>query len=714
MHHLHAGRLLDVQQRIISLIALGGQWAECLELIATEIERLIPREDAYCSILFLDGKHLRHGAAPSISKEYSEAIDGAEIGPNVGSCGTAAYTAKNVNVSSIETDPLWADYKGLALGAGLRACWSVPIMASYGSVLGSFAIYFGHECEYDADLVDLIERFSHLAGLVLEKKINEGKSSQLHKALQHNSHRFESFARAMPDLVLVFDEDGYYVDIYGGEMKSLVLPANMLLGQKLSDILPPAISTAMLNVIHECLDQQKRMVYEYELDVQTGNRIFEARVSPIPVYDLDQPEKGHVIWVAQDVSERRKADDTIRKLSFYDSVTSLPNRRLLKERLGMQARKANSKGLFGAILYVDLIDFKRVNDSVGMSGGDALVVAISKRIGAVLDHRDSLARIGGDDFVILLDAMSDSLKTLTRDTTSIATKVLSVFDKHFKVADKLLRVSARVGINVFGGENVVPEKLINQAESAMYRAKELNERVVFFDETIQKNLIEQLHLEYDLEHALNNEEVTVYYQPQVDKTGRVKGFEALMRWEHPEKGFISPVEFIPLAEKLDIMPQLQELVFRHVCSVVKVMERDESIAENFRIAVNISACQFIKDDFEKAVTSVLSRYEVSPERITIEITEGTLLTEIDVAMRQMKRLQSLGFDLSIDDFGTGYSSLAYLQKLPVNEIKIDKRFVDELEHSDAGRSIVDVIIYLAKQLSCRIVAEGVEIESQLR
>jgi len=714
MNDSQAERLLDVQQKIISLMSLGTSLNECLECIAIEIEHLIEESDAYCSILLLDGDVLRHGAAPSLDDAYCAAIDGTKIGPNVGSCGSAAFKVEDVFVTSIATDPLWDDYKELALAHGLRACWSVPVISSYGRVLGTFAIYFGHERKVNVACTRLLKRFCALASLAMEREINESQARLLQKALQHNSHRFESFARAMPDLVIVFDELGNYVDIYGAQMSSLILPLNLLKGQNMADVLPPAKSSAMLRVIKQSLQENSQVMYEYELDVQSGHRCFEARVSPILNYSPDAPNLQHVIWIAQDVTEQRKADDTIRKLSFYDAITSLPNRSLLKERLAQQVRRAHKHKMYGAVLYLDLNDFRRVNDAVGVAGGDQLIVEVAKRIGNCIEHRDSLARVGGDDFVVLVDGMGKNLPRFSNEITSKATRILSVFEERFKVLDRKFRVSARVGINIFGRENVSPEMLINQAESAMHRAKELGERVVFFDTDIQQSLVARLHMEYDLERALRNEEISVFYQPQVDASGTVCGFEALMRWEHAERGFISPLEFIPLAEQLGIISDLQVLVLRNVCSFVRVLERSDRIAQDFRVAVNISACQFTKDDFEVTLLSTLDSFLVSPERITIEITESTLLDDVDLAIVQMRRLQSLGFDLSIDDFGTGYSSLAYLKNLPANEIKIDKSFVDDVCYSNTAKSIVDVIIYLAKHLQCRIVAEGVELEAQKR
>lgn len=705
--------LLDVQQNVISLIALGSPSDACLERIAIDIERLTPDEAVYCSIhRVVDGK-LRYAAAPNIGDSYCSAIEGLVIGEHVGSCGSSAFRKEPVIVADIANDPLWVGFRELALSHGLRACWSFPILSSYDSVLGVFGVYFGETKAADPEVIELIQRFCALASLVLERELNEGKAKELNKALKYNSHRFESFAQAMPDLVLVLDQRGSYVDIYGSELSSLMLPPNLLKGRNLMDVLAPAKASAMMSVIDQCLREQKRVVFEYELDVQTGVRVFEARVSPIKNYNLEEPGLDHVIWVAQDVTDRKSADDTIRRLSFYDAVTSLPNRRLVKERIVSQLHKALDRSLYGALFYIDLNDFKRVNDAVGASGGDALVAEVAKRINRVLDVRDTLARVGGDDFVVLLDQMGSNLEEFSSDITDVSARIMSVFDERFKVSGSWFRVKARTGISLFGSEQISGEKLINQAESAMYRARETGERVLFFDESVQRRLSEKLSLEHDLEHALINGEITAYYQPQVGSSGEVRGLEALMRWEHPEAGFVSPLKFVPLAEQLGIISELQEVVLRHVCGLIKVIETQDLVAPNFRVAVNISACQFNKDDFETSLLDILKSFDVSPSRITLEITEGMLLEDIDRAIKQMQQLRELGFELSIDDFGTGYSSLSYLQQLPADEIKIDKSFIDEIEHSEAGRNIVSAIIYLARQIDCRIVAEGVEEHAQL-
>lgn len=705
-------QLLDIQQNLMSVIALGEPLPQCLERIALGIELILPDPDVYCSILILEDQCLMHGAAPHLPKPYCEAIDGVQIGVGVGSCGTAAYTNERVVVADIEHDPLWKDYKDLALVHGLRACWSVPIVSSFGKVLGTFAIYYGHVRDADRDTVLLVERFSAFASFALERSLIDKRAQALTQALQHNSARFDSFAKAMPDLVIIFDETGNYVDIFGSQQESLILPKDMLKSRNLRDVLPPAKSNTMQGVISRCIEEQTLQTFEYELEVQSGLRVFEARVSPIHTYSKEQPELGHVIWVAQDISDRKAADDTIRKLSFYDTLTSLPNRQLLKERLATQLRKAISKSEYGAILYLDLQEFKRVNDALGVAGGDALLLEVSKRIAPKLDDRDSLARVGGDDFVILLDKTHRSLQWFSNYVTVVATKVLSAFDEKVCVFGSEFRVSARLGISIFGDQIISPEKLVNQAEAAMYRSKETGARMLFFDQEIQQSLDARIHMERDLERALSNNEITVHYQSQVLANGDIFGFEALVRWEHPEKGFVSPLAFIPLAEDLGIDEHIQDLVLRHVCGFVRVLEGLPGVAPNFRVAMNISAVQFIKDDFESFLLNVLQAFDISPSRLTLEITEGTLLEDTERVIAQMQRLRSLGFELSIDDFGTGYSSLSYLQRLPVDELKIDKSFVDGVLIGDKERSIVDAIIYLARQLDCRIVAEGVEQQEQ--
>jgi len=704
--------LLDVLQTLMARIALGMPIEESLTEIVFELQALIDMPDTHASIMLIDGDLLRLKAAPTLPQSLSAEINEMVASQDACSFGEAVSTGVRVFSHNISTDPNWKELKDVVGQTGLCTCWSFPIISSYGSVLGTLDVYFGHEQKQESRVVRLVERFCLLASVVIERELNESKSRALREALQNNNNRFEAFARAMPDLVIILDEHGNYVDIYGGEMDTLILPADLLKGRNLSDVLPPAKSDAMLKAIHNCLDDKKRVIYEYVLDVQSGHRAFEARISPIIGYDPAQPELRHVIWVARDVSEQKRAHSTIRKLSFYDAVTSLPNRRLLNDRLDTQSRKAVEQGVYGAILYIDLNDFKRVNDTLGISGGDEIIVKVSRRIASVLGLRDSLARVGGDDFVILLDYMQEDLEQFSGMVTTLATKILNVFEELFTVKNKQIRVNATIGINTFGDTIEKPETLVSYAESAMYRAKELGEKVLFFDIGVQEKLRDRIQLEFELEQALKDGEISVFYQPQVDVQGRVVGAEALMRWHHPVRGFVSPEKCIPLAEQLGIIPRLQALVLRNAGKLIAALEKDATVDSAFRVAVNISAFQFMKADFESAILEVLDLSNTLPNRFILEITEGVLLTDVDLAIAQIERLRVQGFEVSIDDFGTGYSSLSYLQKLPVDEVKIDRSFIKHALEDETGHNIVSAIIYLARQLGFRVVAEGVETNEQ--
>lgn len=708
--------LLAVQQRVISMIALSSDVSHILELIASSIEDLLEDSDFSCSILLLDGDKLRHGAAPSLHPDYCAAIDGVEIGPKTGSCGTAIYTQAQVLVSNIEQDPLWEDFKDIALKYDLRACWSIPILASKGEeVLGSFALYYSSPKSPDSEHLSLIMRFADLSGIAIEKCAQEARTAALTKELQLSNDKFSSFAAAMPDLVLVFDDEGRYVDVYGADTNSLYVPASQLVGRKITEMLPKEEASGLLIAIERAVKTGVVQILEYKLNVMTGLRNYEGRLSRISDYDSGSPETKHVVLVARDVTERKIAQQTIEQLSFYDALTSLPNRSLLIKRLQAQIDRAWSNKQYGAVIYIDLDNFKRINESLGHGSGDQLLMEVSRRLAGILSARDLVARVSADEFVILVDSLFEHVSELSNVLSILSARIFDLFEERFTLKIGDFMMSASLGVSVFGFHEITAAEVIKQAESAMFRAKrDASTSIMFFDPELEKGIRQRLKLEQDVHDALQKNIMTAFFQPQVSAEGRVVGLEALVRWPHPERGMIPPSEFIPIAEQFGIIGQLQALVLNHACCLLVAMDNAGLIDDDFTVSINISACQFKKADFESSLLGVLSHYGVSPSRIVLEITESMLLEDIDLAVDQMHRMRSFGFKFSIDDFGTGYSSLSYLQSLPVDEIKIDRSFIMHILDSDVGLSIVHAIVGLAKSLSFSVVAEGIEELEQLR
>lgn len=701
--------LLAAQQTIIEKIALDVPLKECLNTICFEIERILHEPGALSSILLLQGEQLFHGAAPSLPEAFVEGINGARIGPKAGSCGTAAYTGKPVIVTDINTDPLWDDYKALAQSANLGACWSQPILTSTGQVLGSFATYYREPLAPGDRELGLIQRFAHLAGLAIEKNALTRKTQELSEKLQVSQRKFQAFSQVVPDLCLVLDESGRYVDIYGGNPSYLIAPFEQLKGTLIRDWFSEAQTGRIMEVIHSAIQSHVPQVVEYELDLKQGKTSFEGRVTAIQSYLPEHPERGHVLWMAREISERREAEEQIRRLAFYDALTQLPNRRLLIDRLEVVIDKVLRSGKCSALFYLDLDDFKRINDSLGHSVGDQLLLAVTSRLRPLFRASDTVARIGGDEFVILLDVLEDEQSTVVAESVAVARKILDCFSYPFQLANKDYRVVTSIGICLIEGRGLSVDEVLKRADSAMYRSKKTGgNRFAFFEDAFQFAADQRLQLESEILSAVNKREFAAYFQPQLDASGNLIGAEALIRWLHPEKGVISPVHFIPVAEQSGLINRLQDLIVHDACELLRCLDRMPQLVKPIHIAINISASQFRTRKLERELMQVIETYGLSPERFKLEITESMLIEDMEETITQMHCLRKRGFRFSVDDFGRGYSSLAYLQHFPLDELKIDKRFVDHIHEGQRGLAIVDAIIALSGQLQFQVIAEGVE------
>lgn len=709
----YLSELLESQQRIISKIALGADLPDCLNAICLEIELLFKTTEAKASILLRHENTLRLGAAPSIPVPYSEAINGASIGPTAGSCGTATYLKKQIIVSDIEHDPLWADYKMYALPHDLRACWSNPIFSSSQEVLGSFAVYYNCIKRPEPWHLELIDRFTHLSSLAIERHQTLSREKQLTTHLQQSNKKLFALTSVMPDLAFVLDEDGQYVDIYGGDPSLLYVSESHFIGKNISEIIPGEIAQDIMRVIHQALQTLAVQVFEYQLNVIKGPRVFEARVVSVDQYQPSQPKKRHVLWMARDITDQKRAKEEIEQLAFYDPLTKLPNRRLLLEQLQLVINKTRRHKSFGVLLYMDLDEFKRINDTLGHSIGDQLLVEVSHRIKPLLRTSDLFARIGGDELVILLDAISHDVDHLCEEATKVAKKLIEAFKDPFKLNGGECRVGASIGVSIIQRQDTTADEVLKRADAAMYQSKKSGGNTfTFFDPALQKILSHRMELEQGILQAIHSQQITAHYQPQVNEHGKATGAEALIRWNHPSKGLISPLEFIPIAEQFGLIASLQNIVLHAACRLLQRLLKEQLITDSFRLAINISPVQFQDPAFGLSFRNTVTEYQLSTQRFTLEITEGVLIKDIDRAVAHIKALQTEGFAISVDDFGVGYSSLTYLQNLPINELKIDKSFIAKIGTTETSMAIIDAIITLCQQLRFSVVAEGVEQASQ--
>lgn len=707
-------KLLSQQQNILSKIALGAPLDEVLENICLSIEELIEDSSAKCSILTLKGEQLFHSAAPNIAKGYCEAINGVHIGPSVGSCGTAVYEKKRVIASDIATSPLWENYKALALSFDLRSCWSTPIISTQSDILGTFAIYHDSVKSPTPQDLELIDFFVDFTSIALEKHTESLKSKVLLAELQQSNEKFKAFAKVLPDLTLILSEEGEYTNVYGTTNESLYLSQEHVINRNVRDIMPPEDANPIMAVIAKTLQTNEVQVFEYQLNIKGKQLTFEGRTAPLESYQPNNPSQRHVVWMARDISTRKAAEEEVQRLAFFDPLTNLPNRRMLNDKLSMYVEQIKQSDHTGALLFLDLDNFKRINDSLGHNAGDEILVELSQRLTRVLNPTDTLARVGGDEFIILIENVGDSHKQASLESELMAKVVQSVFYDKFEIGDLAFQVSCSIGICLINNANAISENILKFADTAMYRSKmKGGNSSSFYDPALQTLLENQTELETDIVRAIACDEFCAYFQPQLSIDGSIIGAEALIRWNHPTKGLISPNSFIPIAEQFGLIQKLQNIVLRDICILLETL-RDHNVLKNeFNVSINISQCQFNSSTLKGELFKAIETYDVLPSQIKLEITESMLAGDLMSTVKQMKELKSQGFVFSIDDFGTGYSCLKHLSVLPIDELKIDKSFIDKVLDNASGQSIVQSIIGLGHSLDINIVAEGVESAEQL-
>jgi diguanylate cyclase (GGDEF)-like protein/PAS domain S-box-containing protein len=566
--------LRDEQAIVVEMIALNSP----LEVVLDRLVRLIESQldGVFGSILLLDesGKHLTHGAAPSLPQAYSRAIDGIVIGPAVGSCGTAAYRRESVIVADIATDPLWTDFRDLAALHGLRSCWSTPILSHQGNVLGTFAMY-------------------------------------------------------------------------SAEVRT-----------------PTEIETSLTQMT--------------------------TRTAAIAI-------------------ERKIAEDQISFMAHHDMLTGLPNRSLLIDRLTQAMLQTERHNPWVSVVFVDLDNFKFVNDSLGHTAGDALLKEVSKRMVDCVRPTDAVMRLGGDEFVILLTDLPESTDAIS----ATLHKLRMAIREPITIEDQSFHITCSMGVATFPQDGTDWETLIANADAAMYKAKQAGrDGFQFFTAEINVRAHERLALLDGIRKGIARNEFHLLYQPQVDlKTGRIFAVEALVRWKHPSLGLISPIQFIPLAEETGLIVPLGDWVLKEACRQNKEWQ-DAGLAP-ITVCVNVSARQFQDLNWTTRVLRTLEETGLAAKWLELELTESLVMRDVDQAVVIMKDLQSAGVGFAIDDFGTGYSSLSALKSLPVSRLKIDQSFVRNLADDEDDRTIAAAVISLGQKLNMKVIAEGVETDEQV-
>ncbi|MGM0984151.1 MAG: bifunctional diguanylate cyclase/phosphodiesterase [Pseudomonadota bacterium] len=813
---------LEQQQSIQAMIAEEVPVDRILESICTMLERQLP--GGLCSIMLADdeGHTLRLVAGNSLPVSFREALGSIPIGAGVGTCGSSAHGREVVICEDIEHDPRWEGFKSLATDAGLLACWSYPVIASEGRLLGTFATYYRRPGKPGNTELERTRQAVDLVALAVERE-------QDRRSLWESEQRYRSLFVYNPDAVFSLDLQGHFVSanahcaeftgfsveqIIGKHFSRFLNPNDLAYVQQKFEItldgepcryelqiphrdgkmrrldltnLPIVVGQRIKGVYGIAKDVTQRR--EHETRLRILERSVQASVNGVLIADAEQPDLpiiyandafqrmtgysreevigrncrflqgaetdmaavqqirqqlasqsdvhvtlcnyrkdgtpfwndlfiapvrdeagrvSHYVGIQHDISEHKAYEARLAYHASHDALTGLPNRSLLEDRLVHDFALARRQGHLLAVLFVDLDEFKPINDSLGHAIGDQLLKGVAQRLSAAMRPGDTLARLGGDEFVILLPDLHDEEQAL-----QVAERLLPIIARPYRIGEHELSLSCSIGIAVSNPGVSQAIELIQQADMAMYRAKQQGRNAYqWFTPEITHRLGDRVALRNELQEAIDTEAFELHYQPLIDRQGRVASVEALLRWSNPLRGDVSPAQFIPLAEETGQIIPISEWVLSRACQDLRML--DQAGHGILNVAVNLSPLQFHRSSFLGNLRQALAVTGLPAPKLSLELTEGVLMNDTESAIDILHALRGMGVGVAIDDFGTGFSSLSYLKNLPVDTVKIDRSFVSEVTRNAEDDAIIQGIISMAHHLGLKVVAEGIEHEAQYR
>lgn len=565
--------------------------------------------------------------------------------------------------------------------------------------------------------------------LAVGRKSKGDEIDQLSETLQEIYQRYEKQAANLTDAlnlqraifdgvlesVVVIDKDGTVLTVNHSTENLFGFSRKDVVGKNVSLLMPESDASQHSSYLAAYERTGKATVMGKGRQVTGQSKSGELMPIHLSVTRLQIQEEVHYVGVMRDLRDELKAAELVHHLAYHDALTDCANRVLLIERTEKALAKARRSGWFQALLFLDIDRFKQVNDLWGHGAGDDLLKQLVVRIKRALGPQDTLARIGGDEFIVLLEDVSDTAETAAIRAADVATQLLGQLSDPFPLRGGEVSVTASIGIGIDdGGRASSAEDLIREADMAMFKAKMSGRNMsILFEKSLHDAIVKRDQIERDLHEALKLNQMELYLQPQFDDQGVVFGAEALLRWQHPEHGWVSPADFVPIAEQTNLIVDLGDWVFTQACEILARWQANARLSA-LTLSVNVSVRQCGQADFVQKILACTGAFNVSTNRLKLEITESMFLDHQSSCLDSLITLKKAGIRLSLDDFGTGYSSLSYLARLPLDEIKIDRSFVQQIDADSGRRILVQSIIGMAHNLGLDVIAEGVETKAQAK
>lgn len=562
---------------------------------------------------------------------------------------------------------------------------------------------------YSAEDLELLQTLADYCGGALQRTMAELRSRRSEEARAQSERRFRALIENSSDAVLLLDQKTRVSYASPAVQRLTMFSPETFAAEPFAARVHPS-DAPQLTVAYEKLLASPGSLTSMELRIAdaAGNwRWIEAVWQNL----IEEPGIEAVVCNFRDITERKDAEEQLRHGAFHDALTGLPNRPAFLNQLARSFGRKERRPEFGfAVLFLDLDRFKVVNDSLGHMTGDKLLIETARRLEDCLRANDLAARLGGDEFAVLLEDI-----LLPGDATRVAERIQEAITTPFHVDGAEIFTSTSIGIALSSTGYGLPEEMLRDADTAMYRAKAMGKsRYALFDAAMHQKAVRQLQIETDLRRAVDREELLLHYQPIVSlESGAVSGLEALVRWRHPERGIVPPGEFIPIAEETDLIGPIGWWVLNHACQWMRAWQVESSVGRRLSINVNLSARQFTQPDLVNRIQSILEQTGLDPRCLKLEITESAIIENAEASIRMLARLKELEVQLHVDDFGTGYSSLAYLHRFPIDALKIDRSFVQNLGKSEEALEISRAVIALAHNMGMEAIAEGIETREQL-